>query len=242
MIDGFEVATYEKVVAPDLAIDGQGFASDPRSKVGAVSLLSDPEPVSGADTDLNSHISMVEWLAATDRRFDLLDPKHTGLPDTRRLGRPAAQGAQTMKLPVALVVLLALSACAPAGPKLPNAALDHAIGNSIGDPTTCVIVAERATGKTVYSYNAGFNCTRGLPACDRPGFLTAQQALAFAAAGRAASCNSNADASRTVGWAEGRVKSTKHDFIYSAVMEGQRALPGQEMSARLDDAFNNAGL
>jgi Ca2+-binding EF-hand superfamily protein len=78
VIDGFEVAAYEKNVAADLAIDGQGFASDPRSKNGPVSLLSDPEPVSGADTDLNSHISMAEWLAATDRRFDLLDPKHTG--------------------------------------------------------------------------------------------------------------------------------------------------------------------
>jgi Ca2+-binding EF-hand superfamily protein len=78
VIDGFEVATYEKVVAPDLAIDGQGFASDPRSKAGVMSLLSDPEPVSGADTDLNSHISMAEWLAAADRRFDFLDPKHTG--------------------------------------------------------------------------------------------------------------------------------------------------------------------
>jgi hypothetical protein len=45
-----------------------------------------------------------------------------------------------------------------------------------------------------------------------------------------------------VGWAEGRVKSARHDFIYSAVMEGQRALPGHEMAARLDDAFANAGL
>jgi hypothetical protein len=141
----------------------------------------------------------------------------------------------------AVCLFLLLAACAP-GPNLPTAALDHAIGDAIGDPTTCVIIAERATGKTVYSYNAGFDCTRGLPACDRPGFLTAQQALAFAAAGRDASCNSNPDGSRTVGWTEGRVKSSTHDFIYSAVMEGQRALPGQEMSARLDDAFSAAGL
>jgi hypothetical protein len=141
-----------------------------------------------------------------------------------------------------LALALIPAACAPAGPKLPTAALDQAIAQAIGDPTTCVIIAQRATGKTVYSYNAGFDCTRGLPACDRPGFLTAQQALAFAAAGRDASCNSNADGSRTVGWAEGRVKSTKYDFVYSAVMEGQRALPGQEMSSRLDDSFSNAGL
>lgn len=147
-----------------------------------------------------------------------------------------------MRPSIPLIFLLAVGACAPAGPRLPTAALDRAIGDAIGDPTTCVIVAERPTGKTVYSYNAGFNCTRGLPACDRPGFLTGQQALAFAAAGRNASCNSNPDGSRTVGWSEGRVKSAKYDFIYSAVMEGQRALPGQEISARLADAFTAAGL
>jgi len=144
----------------------------------------------------------------------------------------------------ALAALLALAACTPAGPKLPKDALDRSIGATIGDPTTCVLIVDRATGRTVYSYNAGFNCRRGLPACDRPGFLSATQALAFAsqAGGRRASCNSVPDGSRTVGWAEGRVTSARHDLIYSAVMEGQRALPGQEMASRLDDAFANAGL
>ena len=76
VIDGFEVAAYEKSVAPELGIDGQGFAAG--SKTGAVSLLSDPEPVSGADMALNSRITLAEWLAAADRRFDLLDVKHLG--------------------------------------------------------------------------------------------------------------------------------------------------------------------
>jgi hypothetical protein len=149
-----------------------------------------------------------------------------------------------MRARLAIFIALVLAACAPSGPKLPSDALDQAIAASIGDPTTCVIVADRTSGRSVYSYNGGFNCTRGLPACDRPGFLSAKQSLAFAALphGRDASCNSNADGSRTVGWAEGRVKSARHDFIYSAVMEGQRALPGHEMAARLDDAFANAGL
>lgn len=143
-----------------------------------------------------------------------------------------------------VAVVLALAACAPAEPKLPKDALDRSIGATIGDPTTCVLIVDRATGKTVYSYNGGFDCRRGLPACDRPGFLSAKQALALATApgGRDASCNSVPDGSRTVGWAEGRVKSARHDFIYSAVMEGQRALPGQEMAARLDDDFANVGL
>jgi hypothetical protein len=127
---------------------------------------------------------------------------------------------------------------------LPKDALDRSIAATIGDPTTCVIIVDRASGKTVYSYNGGFNCERGLPACDRPGFLSAKQALVFAAqpGGRKASCNSVADGSRAVGWAAGRVTSARRDFIYSAVMEGQRALPGQEMASRLDDDFANAGL
>jgi hypothetical protein len=75
VIDGFEVGAYEKSVAPELNIDGQGFAG----RGGAtVALLSEPEPVSGADTDLNSRITQAEWLAAADRRFDLLDAHHQG--------------------------------------------------------------------------------------------------------------------------------------------------------------------
>ena len=147
-----------------------------------------------------------------------------------------------MRAWLAVLAALALSACGSREPKLPAAALDQAIGATIGDPTTCVIIVDRATGKTVYSYNAGFDCQRGLPACDRPGFLSAKQALALATGGRTASCNSVPDGSRTVGWAAGRVKSADHDFIYSAVMEGQRALPGHEMAARLDDDFANVGM
>ncbi|HEY5288665.1 MAG TPA: hypothetical protein VIJ59_01400 [Caulobacteraceae bacterium] len=149
-----------------------------------------------------------------------------------------------MKIWAVLLLLLWVGACGPRAPKLPNDALDQAIGAAIGDPSTCVLIVDRSTGKTVYGYNNGFDCLRGLPACDRPGFLTGRQALAFATLpnGRKTSCNSVADGSRTVGWAAGRVNSAKHDFIYSAVMEGQSALPGQEMASRLDDAFANAGL
>jgi hypothetical protein len=78
VIDGFEVAAYEKSVAADLDINGQGFAADPKSRDAPMSLLADPEPVSGADADLNSHITLAEWLAATDHRFDLLDTHHLG--------------------------------------------------------------------------------------------------------------------------------------------------------------------
>jgi hypothetical protein len=128
--------------------------------------------------------------------------------------------------------------------RLPHAALDQAIGQGIGDPTTCVLIAEKPGGKVLYQYGEIFNCVRGLPACDRPGVMSARQALALAGAagGRATSCASNADGSRMVGWAEGPVGSRSPDLVYSAVMEGQKALPGHEMAARLADAFQSAGL
>ncbi|MEP6967723.1 MAG: hypothetical protein ABI906_06560 [Pseudomonadota bacterium] len=140
--------------------------------------------------------------------------------------------------------LIATGCARPAGGGLPAEALDHAIGGAIGDPATCVLLADRASRKVLYSYGEAFNCARPLPACDRPGTLSAQSALALAdsADARGASCASNPENSRSVGWAEGRVAGARRDLIYSAVMEGQRALPGQEISARLDEAFRRAGL
>ena len=121
--------------------------------------------------------------------------------------------------------------------------LEHFIGDAIGDPSTCVLIADRTTGKVTYQYGQLFNCVRGLPACDRPGYLTARQALSLAGgAGRGASCNTAPDGSRTVGWAEGPVGGHSPNLVYSAVMEGQKALPGHEMAARLADAFQFAGL
>jgi hypothetical protein len=45
---------------------------------GHVSLLNEPEPVSGADFDLDGRVTAAEWLRATDRRFDMLDDKRLG--------------------------------------------------------------------------------------------------------------------------------------------------------------------
>lgn len=145
-----------------------------------------------------------------------------------------------------LCALLSItSACTPpSGQGLDKDALDNAISRAIGDPATCVLLADRASGKVVYRYGDGIECARSLPRCDGPGTMTAEAALQFAArpGGRFTSCASNADGSRTVGWAAARAPNTKRDLIYSAVMEGERALPGQEISARLSDAFANAGI
>jgi hypothetical protein len=141
-----------------------------------------------------------------------------------------------------LLMALVLGACARSGGGLPVDALHDAIAASVGDPTTCVLLADRASGKVIYRYGETFNCVRGLPACDRPGALTATQALTLASAGRQVSCPSNPDGSRMVGWAEGRAVSRGRDLVYSAMMEGDRALPGHEIAARLDAAFRKAGL
>ncbi len=139
---------------------------------------------------------------------------------------------------------LTLDACSGGAAKLPSDKLDAAIGAAIGDPTTCVVIADRATGKSLYRYGESFNCLRAMAACDRPGTLNAMRALALAATpgGRGASCASNAEASRGVSWAEGVVAGANPPLIYSAVMEGQAALPGIEMNTRLARAFAAAGV
>jgi hypothetical protein len=138
---------------------------------------------------------------------------------------------------------LILTACAPAH-RLPSAKLDALIGDYIGDPTTCVLIADKASGKVLYSYGDHFNCVRAMPACDRPGTLSAKQALTLAttSGGRGASCPSVADGSRSVGWAEGAIAGSQPPLLYSAVMEGQAALPGIEMNTRLAQVFLNTGL
>ena len=57
-------------------------------------LLAEPEPVTAADTDFDGRITQAEFLAAADRRFDILDVKQTGkiafedLPKTAVQTRP----------------------------------------------------------------------------------------------------------------------------------------------------------
>jgi hypothetical protein len=98
VIDGFEAADYESKVVPELDQWAEGRfpgefrggkrrkpakASDARPGAGAgargiAQLIDEPEPVTGADFNLDSRVTLDEWLRATDQRFDLLDSAKTG--------------------------------------------------------------------------------------------------------------------------------------------------------------------
>ena len=140
-----------------------------------------------------------------------------------------------------MAALLALSGCAPTGANtLPREALNAAIGQSIGDPNTCVLLADRATGRVMYRYGAPSTCSAAWPACDRPGTLTTGATIALGTtATRTVSCESSPG--RRVGWAAGPAPGER-PMTYAAVMEGDRALPGREIAARLDGALRRAGL
>jgi hypothetical protein len=108
VVDGFELADYENKIVPELTMLAEGRApgqinggrpgdhghggpgeggghggpagghgAAPQSRAIA-QLINEPEPVSGADYNLDDHITLDEWMRATDQRFDLLDTDKSG--------------------------------------------------------------------------------------------------------------------------------------------------------------------
>lgn len=77
VIDGFEVAAYEKTIAPELAAPAEEHAVATSADAPAM-LIADPEPVSSADLALDGRITLGEWLQVADSRFDILDKKKRG--------------------------------------------------------------------------------------------------------------------------------------------------------------------
>lgn len=136
---------------------------------------------------------------------------------------------------------LILAACTPlSGRGLPREALNENIARAIGGPGTCVLLVDRASGRTVYRYGAHDPCNRRLPACDRPGEIKVGDTLDMLADGpRAASCRSGPG--RSVGWAAGEAPGSR-PLNYAAVMEGSRTLPGREIRTRLESALERSGL
>ncbi len=130
-------------------------------------------------------------------------------------------------------------ACTPAAPEgLDITVLDREIGQRIGGPSTCVLVAEQASGRIVYRYGLSTACERTLPTCQGSSTETVQDLLGrmgTPAVAVVASCPTTSDGSRSVGWSAGPVAG--RDLVFAAVMEGPRALPGRVMAERLAGAF-----
>lgn len=149
--------------------------------------------------------------------------------------------AATITLSAAALLIFA---CSPAGPEgVDTSILDREIGQRIGDPSTCVLVAEAGSTKIVYRYGTNTVCARTYPGCGDQAGRTVDDLLKGldpTAEGVATSCPTAADGSRSVGWAAGPVAG--RDLVFAAVMEGQRALPGMIMADRLASAFAAAGL
>ncbi|HZZ31944.1 MAG TPA: hypothetical protein VFE10_08095 [Phenylobacterium sp.] len=144
------------------------------------------------------------------------------------------------------LIVLALGACSPGAPKgVDKDTLDAAVSRAIGDPASCLLIAEQGSGKLVYRYNTHTECARSLPSC--VGAASSEQTLdqllkATLKDGQARtlSCSSTKDASRGVGWASGPIPGK--GLVYAAMMEGERAFPGRMMADRLAKAFKDAGL
>ena len=85
VIDGFEIAAYERTIAPEVTAQNEVAEAGGSSPFAPATLLAEPEPVSGADLELNAKITFAEWMVVTDHRFDLLDKKRLGFLDRETL-------------------------------------------------------------------------------------------------------------------------------------------------------------
>lgn len=135
-----------------------------------------------------------------------------------------------------------LAACAPGAPEgVEKAKLDDAVTRAIGDPGTCVLIAD--AGKVVYRYGTNVVCGRKLPACDGSALRTVADLLAAAptaGAPQTASCRSNPEGTRLVAWAAGPIEG--RDLVFAAVMEGNQVPPGIVIADKLKTAFVRAGM
>ena len=146
-------------------------------------------------------------------------------------------------LAAAVLTALALAACSPGAPDgVSKTALDTAIGDTIGDPNTCVLIG-KAGGGVVYQYGTHEVCGASWPACQGDASGTTSSLLAMVSKGGApvaASCPSNVDGSRGVAWSAGPVAG--RDLVYAARMEGVTTPPGRVIAEKLATAFKKAGL
>ena len=145
-----------------------------------------------------------------------------------------------------LVSVLALvAACSPPLPSgVDPDALKAAVGKAVGDPNTCVVLAEAGTGRSVWRYGSSRACGTAWPACSGAKVRTVDQLMKTSGREGAeirASCPSNADQSRSVAWAAGPAPG-RPGLVFTAVMEGPNTPPGVVLGDKLRTAFERGGL
>jgi hypothetical protein len=140
------------------------------------------------------------------------------------------------RLPLVLIACAGLAACGPGLPKsVDPAALEASVGRVMGDDFTCVILVDKTSGKQVWKSGLNQSCRNAYPACTSSAEITVYDLAKSAAKGAAVTTGC-----QSVSWAAGQ--AGKGPYAYAAVMYGKRAMPGMEMSRRLDAVFADAGL
>jgi hypothetical protein len=136
-------------------------------------------------------------------------------------------------------VVLAAAVLCGCSPKLPNGVdadrLTQTVGSTVGDPATCVILAEEGTGKVLWRSSRRQVCAQEREACTDPGRTTPEALVQKAAKGLTLTTGC-----QSVSWAAG--PTPRAGVVYAAVMYGERALPGREIARRLDSAFAASGF
>jgi hypothetical protein len=142
-----------------------------------------------------------------------------------------------------VLAALTLAACSPGAPEgVDKAVLDDAVSRAIGDPNTCLMIAEADGGDVVYRYNTATACAREWPSCEGTAVRKVKDLVELTAKDRQvrnASCDS-LDPARSVAWSAGPIPGKP--LVYAAVMEGDRTFPGLIMQDRIAAAFKKAGL
>jgi hypothetical protein len=146
---------------------------------------------------------------------------------------------------LAAIACLTLIGCSQKAPKGINAsALDNVIAGAIGDPSTCVKVVEKASGKVVYQYGSHMTCGLALSNCGGQGTTTGDALGKEAATGAAKTASCPSPAGGTA-YAMGPLPNSKPQYAglaYSASMNTKHLLPGIEIQRRLELAFRQAGF
>ncbi len=110
-IDMPEVTRWEEDLVPEItrtagggggprdrrAVLGRNELNTSRQGAGPYSVINEPHPIRGADTDFSYSVSAVEFRAATDRRFGVLDVDGDGKVALGDLRRTLVQGAGPAK-------------------------------------------------------------------------------------------------------------------------------------------------